>query len=257
MVEQQLGFWSEHWAEVSATEQYAAWRRLAEERGASADLKHHMTRGLLPEVLYAAGGVERELEQLCAALAEVQQFADEAAVLYPRPSSAEWPVWGCHVSTPAMRDVSYSFANLLSWARSVVERTSRHKPGSSELVGLLPALAPGHLRDHDQDAFDELQAALDEARRFANYALHAGVLPGGGTPQADVLPDGRLLARLPDPVQRAILTWEEFTFTKDRDMLTYATEVMRSIEIFIDKVLNAFAADRPARAGGPLPSWQG
>ena len=87
--------------------------------------------------------------------------------------------------------------------------------------------------------------------------LHAGVLPGGGTPQADVLPDGRLLARLPDPVQRAILTWEEFTFTKDRDMLTYATEVMRSIEIFIDKVLNAFAADRPARAGGPLPSWQG
>jgi hypothetical protein len=40
-------------------------------------------------------------------------------------------------------------------------------------------------------------------------------------------------------------------------MLTYATEVMGSIEIFIDKVLDAFAADRPARAGGPLPPWTG
>jgi hypothetical protein len=34
-------------------------------------------------------------------------------------------------------------------------------------------------------------------------------------------------------------------------MLTYATDVMNHVELFIDKVLDAFAADRPARAGGP------
>lgn len=253
--EQQLGFWGEHWADVGDTKQFAAWRRLAEERGASADLKYHMTRSLLPEVLYAAGGVERELEHLRAALAEVQQFADEAAALHPHPSPAEWPAFGYHVSTPAMRDVWYSFANLLSWARSVVERTSRpYKPRSTEQAGLLPALAPGQLRDQVQGALDELQVALDDSRRFANYALHAGVIPGGGTPRADILPDHRLLARLPDPVTRPILTWEEFTFSEDRDMLTYATEVMESIEIFVDEVLDAFAADRPERVG-LLPPW--
>ena len=110
---QQLGFWGEHWADLSATTQFAAWRRLAEERGASANVEYHMTRGLLEEVIYAAGGVEREHGQLCAALVDVQRFADEAAALHPRPSPKEWPSWGYHVSTPAMRDVSYSFVNLL------------------------------------------------------------------------------------------------------------------------------------------------
>jgi hypothetical protein len=82
-------------------------------------------------------------------------------------------------------------------------------------------------------------------------------MPGGGTPRADVLPDGRLLDRLPDPVIHPILTWEEFTFTADRDMLTYAADMMKHSELFIDKALDAFAADRPARAGGPWPSWTG
>src|SRR5205085_8159569 len=47
--------------------------RLAEERGASASVEYHMTRGLLEEVIYAAGGVERELGQLSTALADVQR----------------------------------------------------------------------------------------------------------------------------------------------------------------------------------------
>lgn len=40
-------------------------------------------------------------------------------------------------------------------------------------------------------------------------------------------------------------------------MLTYAMDVMDNIELFIDKVLDAFAADRPARVGGPLPPYTG
>jgi len=253
--EQQLGYWGEHWADLSTTAQFAAWRRLAKERRPDADVPYHMTRVLLEEVIYTAGGVERELGHLRTALADVQRFADEAATQHPRPSPGEWPRWGYHVSPPAMRDFSYSFVNLLNWARSTVERTDRpYKPGSAERAGLLPALAPGQLHDSIAAALRDLKAALSDSRLLANYALHAGAVPGGGTPRADILPDGRLLARLPDPVTGPILTWEEFTFTEDRDMLTYATELMNNVETFIDKVLDAFAADRPERVG-PLPSW--
>ena len=115
---------------------------------------------------------------------------------------------------------------------------------------------PGQIHDRVQVALSDLKVPLKDSRLFANYALHAGAVPGGGTPRADILPDGRLLARLPDPVTRPILSWEEFTFTEDRDMLTYATELMKNVETFIDKVLNAFAADRPERVG-PLPPWSG
>jgi hypothetical protein len=254
---QQLGYWGEHWADLSTTRQGAAWLQLAAERGADIDLTYHMTRGLLPEVLYAAGGVERELGQLTDALADVKRFADEARAQHPLPSPQEWPVYGLHVSTPSMRDASYIFINLLSWARSTVERTDRpYNPGSAERAGLLPALVPGKLRDSVEAALKDLRAALGEGRFLANYALHAGAVPGGGTPRADILPDGRLVARVPDAIDDHILTWEEFEFTQNRDMLTYATEVMGNIEAFVDKVLDAFATDRPARVG-PLPAWPG
>jgi hypothetical protein len=252
---QQLDSWGELWADLSATAQAAAWKQLAAERGVHADVKYHMTRGLLPEVLYAAGGVERELAQLTAALTDVQRFADQAKAQHPPSSSEEWPLYGRHVSTPSMREASYSFVNLLSWARSTVERTDRpYRLRRAERAGLLPALAPGQLRGSVESALGDLKAALGDYRLLANYALHAGAVPGGGSPRADMLPDGRLLARVPDPIGDAILTWEEFKFAQDRDMLSYATEVMGNIETFVDRVLDAFAAARPARVG-PLPSW--
>jgi hypothetical protein len=254
---QQLGDWGEHWADLSGTAQAAAWRQLAAERGVSVDLGYHMTRGLLPEVLYAAGGVERELGQLTNALADVQRFADQARAQHPLPSPEEWPSHGWHISTPSMREASYSFINLLSWARSTVERTDRpYRPGSAERAGLLPALAPGQLHDSVEAALRDLKAALGDSRLLANYALHAGAVPGGGSPRADMLPDGRLLARVPDPIGDPILTWEAFRFTQDRDMLTYATEVMGNVETFVEGVLDAFAADRPERVGR-LPTWSG
>jgi len=166
---QQLGIWGEHWADLSATAQFAAWCRLVEERGASASVDYYMTRGLLEEVLYAAGGVERELGQLSAALADVRGFADEAATHHPLPSPENWPPWGYHVSTPAMRDASYSFVNLLSWARSTVERTDRpYRPGSAERAGLLPALARGQLHDSVEAALRDLKAALRDSRVLVN-----------------------------------------------------------------------------------------
>jgi hypothetical protein len=249
---EQLGVWSETWADLSSTAQYAAWRQLAAARGASADVQGYLTRSLLSEVIYAAGGVERELGQLRKALADVQQFAEAAA----RPSARrqeEQPVVGSYGASPSVRAASYSFVNLLSWARSTVDRADRrYRSGSPERAGLLPALADGQLRDSVEAALQHLRAALRDSRFLASYAVHAGAVPGGGTPGAEILPDGRGFARVPDPLADQVLTEETFEFTQDRDMLTYATELMAAIEIFVDSVLDAFAASRPARAG-PLP----
>ncbi len=249
---EQLGARDEDWKDLSSTAQYGAWRQLAEARGGRADVQGYLTRSLLSEVLYAAGGVERQLGLLRKALADVQQLPGEATARPAQPA-VEQPIVGSYGAAPPVRDASYSFINLLSWARATVERTDRrYKSGSKERAGLLPALAEGQLQDSVAAALRHLMAALRDSRFLANYALHAGAVPGGGTPKAEILPDEHHLAQVPDPLADPVLTWETFTFTQDRDMLAYATELTTAIETFVDSVLDAFAASRPARTG-PLP----
>jgi hypothetical protein len=120
---------------------------------------------------------------------------------------------------------------------------------SPERAGLLPALAPGQIHDSVQAAFDVLKGALSETRFLSNYVLHGGAVPGGGTPRAEILPTGRVVARVPDPPAGRVLSWDAFEFTMGGDMLTYGTELMATIETFVDQVLDAFEANRPARAG--------
>lgn len=258
VIEGALDFWGEHWRDLSTTAQYAAWRQLAEARGADTNLQYRMTRGLLPEIIYAAGGVERELGQLRTAMTDVQRFADEALTRHPR-NREEWPISGVRIATPSMREASYIFTNLLSWARSTLDRTERWDRHGNvrEPAGLLPALAPGPLHDSVEAALRELRAALPDYRLLVNYSLHADAVTGGGSATAELLPTGQVVARVPDPLTARILTWEVFEFTQDRDMLTYATEVMESIAEFVDKVVGAFEANRPARVGGPLTRAEG
>lgn len=249
---EQLGAWDENWADLSSTSQYAAWRKLAEVRGDRADVQGYLTRSLLSEVLYAAGGVERELGQLRKTLSDVEQFAGEATGR-PAPPTVEQPIVGSYGAAPPVRAASYCFIDLLSWARATVERTDRrYKSGSTERAGLLPALADGQLRDSVEAALRHLMAALRDSRFLASYALHTGAVPADGARTAEILPDEHVVARVPDPLGDPVLTWETLEFTQGRDMLTYATELMTAIEIFVDRVLDAFAANRPARAG-PLP----
>ncbi len=249
---EQLGTGDENWKDLSGTAQFAAWRQLAEARGATADVAGYLTRSLLSEVLYAAGGVERELGLLRRALADVQQLPGEATAR-PAPPAVQQPIVGSYGAAPPVRDASYSFVNLLSWARATVERTDRrYKPGSAERAGLLPALAEGQLQDSVAAALRHLMAALRDSRFLANYALHAGAVPADGTPGAEILPDELHLAQVPDPLADPVLTWKTVKFTEDRDLLAYATELMTAIETFVDSVLDAFAASLPARTG-PLP----
>ena len=311
---EQLGVWDENWTDLSGTAQYAAWRQLAEARGAidhvpgplaesrgapadrpgapaqtpaalaktraapnetraapaktraapaktraapaetraaAANVQRYLARSLLAEVVYAAGGVERELGRLRKALADVPKSASEAAIRPAHPREERLKV-GSYGADPAIREASYSFVNLLSWARATVERTDRrYRPGSPERAGLLPALAEGPLRDSVAASLQHLMAALRDSRFLAEYAVHAGAVPGGAR-GAEILPDGRAVARVPDPLADPLLTREPFEFTQDRDMLTYATELTTAVETFVDSALDAFAANRPARAG-PLP----
>jgi hypothetical protein len=241
-----LGARDDNWADLSRAPQYESWRRLAEARGAGQDVQHYVTRSLLSEVIYAAGGVEREFLQLRKALADVQQLADEAVP--PPPQSAQGqPISRPYVGARPVREASYCFVNLLSWARSTVERTDRpYKPGSSQRAGLLPALPPGQLHDSVAAALQHLRTALRDSRSLASYAFHTGAVPAEGAPRTEILPDGRNLTRLADPLADPALAGEAFEFSEDRDMLAYATELMAAIEVFVNRVLDAFAASRPA-----------
>jgi hypothetical protein len=248
--QEKLGAREENWADLTGAPQYATWQRLAEARGAAGDVPHYLTHGLLAEVLYAAGGVERELRELRKALDDGQRLSGQEA---PRPSvlvqvqSAPAPPGRqparAFVATRPVREASYSFVNLLSWARSTVERTDRpYRPGTSGRAGLLPALRPGELHDRVEVALQHLRTALRDSRSVSSYAFHAGAIPGEGTPGSGPLPDGDTLAPPAYSLTRQAPAEEALQFTEDRDMLTYATELMDAVETFVNQVLDAFAA---------------
>jgi hypothetical protein len=55
---------------------------------------------------------------------------------------------------------------------------------------------------------------------------------------------------MPNALNGPITTWEEFSYTEGRDMLTFARDVMANVETFVDEVLAAFEDARPERASG-------
>jgi hypothetical protein len=209
-------------ANVAVVTLYELWMNRVEQEKLGAD-------GLLPEVLYAAGGVERELRDLRKILDDEQQLAAQEpprpTVLLqgpsaPAPAARRQPIGGPYAAARPVREVSYSFVNLVSWARSTVDRTDRPaKPGSSGRAGLLAALPPGELRDRVAAALQHLRTALKDSRSRSNSAFDAGAAT---------------------PAQAG----EKLEFTADRDLVKYATELMAATEEFVNQVLDAFADDQ-------------
>ncbi len=210
-------------ANVAVVTLYELWMNRVEQEKLGAD------DGLLPEVLYAAGGVERELRDLRKALNDGQQLAAQEpprpTVLLqgpsaPPPAAQRQPIGGPYAAARPVREASYSFVNLVSWARSMVDRTDRpSKPGSSGRAGLLPSLPPGELRDRVAAALQHLRTALKDSRSRSGAAFDAGAASPA-------------------------LAADEQELTPDRDLLPYATELMTAVELFVNQVLDAFAADR-------------
>ena len=110
------------WKDAEDLAGHSDWVKLAaDRRRPDADLRQHMVRGLVDEVIVAAGGIEREIRALKAA----QAFADaDAAVMpdpVPRPETG--PV---RVPPPgAALDAAYATMNALNWIRTVQERVQR------------------------------------------------------------------------------------------------------------------------------------
>jgi hypothetical protein len=210
-------------ANVAVVTLYELWMNRVEQEKLGAD------DGLLPEVLYAAGGVERELRDLRKALDDEQQLTAQEpprpTVLLqerpaPAPAAQRQPIGGPYAAARPVREASYSFINLVSWARSTVDRTDRpSKPGSSGRAGLLPSLPPGELRDSVAAALQHLRTALRDSRSRSGLAFDTGAA-------------------------NPALTAGEQDFRPDRDLLTYATELMAAVERFVNQVLDAFAAGR-------------
>ena len=228
---------------------FAAWQELARTRGREPTvdyLWYHMSRGLLPELLYAAGGVEHEFGRIQQAMEEARQWAEQIPEL--GTSEAE-----TFLGAPSLVTASYCFAHLLVWARAVQERVCRpaKRPMPKGNLGLLPALQPGPLKEQIRASWDPVRKVLKDVRLLANYALHAGALPGGGTPHARIRKDGHLTMFVPDPITAPVATWEEFTYKQELDITEYSGRVMTSVSTFIDEVLDAFEEHRPARIQPP------
>jgi hypothetical protein len=250
--QQKLGTRPAIWADLRETPQFADWQQLAEGRGVDigqngsreAGVQHYMTSGLLSEVLYAAGGVERELQILRRALySQPPQPAGAPATGASRPAASQDGPAGALIAGRPVRDASYSFVNLVSWARATVDNTDRpYRPGLSGRAGLLAALRPGGLHDRVEAALRHLRTALSDSRSLSAYAFHAGAVPGAGKPGPRILPDAGNLAPPAYPLTEGALAGETLRFTEERDMLAYATGLMTAIEVFVDEVLDAFAA---------------
>jgi len=208
----ELAFWGELSRPPEDLPDYADWVPLLEDPGRrhadERSVAFEMTRGLLREVVYAAGGVGAEFQRLDSALVKAQEEAHESV---GDPGEGSSMCFG----PPAVEEAFYAFTNLLTWTRTVAERTVRQqRPPKRGLTGLLPSLAPGDLPDAVRDALDRLEVETGDARYLANYTLHAGALTGLSTPTALIMPGGRLFVRIPDRASGRVTTWQQFRSPK-------------------------------------------
>jgi hypothetical protein len=233
------------WKDAPGLPGYSDWQALVSTLDAATQartdddvLRYHVVRGLVGEIIFAAGGAEREIEDLRAAGQIAQAYAD---AYMPRPIPQ--PVMGPPTVGPhASHHAAYAVMNALTWIRAVKERVSRYVPKRGP-GGLLPSLKDGPLKTAIESHFAHAKPALDGARKFDNYVLHAGGIQGGSTPGFAVLPDGKAYFPFPDdPTNTQIGTWEEFRYEDGRDALTYLEGVFAAVATFIDNMLDAFDA---------------
>jgi hypothetical protein len=153
------------WADAEDLPDYKEWQKYLKainpER-ASNDLRFYMTRGLVDEVIYAAGGMEREVTTLKEILSVAQQFCNAYSTAPPNGSFVT-PKIGLY----AAQHASYSLVNALSWARAVRDRVERYRFNNA--YGLLPSLKDSDLKAHISIDFENLKSQLQQSIFAANY----------------------------------------------------------------------------------------
>jgi hypothetical protein len=253
------------WKDAEDLAGHSDWVKLAAERGRSdANIHYHMVHGLVDEIFVAAGGIEREIRALKTAQAFAEAYAAVIPDPVPRPELRPMGV----APTGAAIDAAYATMNALTWIRTVQERVQRDDPGdtgpwwlrwlrrsklgrrfglsqptATQEAGLLASLKGGEPKATIGTEFKRLLPKLRDARKFDNYVLHGGAVHGGGTPVFRMLPDRTVYFPFPDdPNTKRFFTWEQFTYEKERDALSYIEDQFDAIGTFIDSMLDAFDA---------------
>jgi len=159
----------------------------------------------------------------------MQQFAD--ATLHP-PTESQSAVPTFVHDIPVFH-VTAEFANLLTWARSVLERLSHTWKGKQ--FGLVPSMTAS-LRARVEPLMDRFRGVAE--RPLANHQLHSGFVlePFSGLS----VQDGKVFVAVPDSPNDPIPTRRHFDFKTGRDAMTLAEEITSAIEILVRGLIDAF-----------------
>lgn len=231
-----LGISSDHWD--PNPEQYEGCSQLRERYAdlgripTDSDLVFRLSKNLLPDVLVAAGGIERAMARLKSAVARLESWAVKNGVV-GIPTG---------IAGDASVDAWYAFAEIVFWTRSLSERLDRKPFGDRTLrrQGLVPALRPGQLATRARCLLTTLRSGpLREACLWANFGLHASLVssPNSG---ARLAPSGSVTLPMPDTPTHPVGDWYVLTWDEDRDALVFADALWKSVQDFIDALLEAF-----------------
>lgn len=213
---------------------------------ASARFKHglsswDLTSRLLPDVAEAAAAVEYTAEKIHRAIAVAEAYY---VPYLPALLAGPEPEFGTHASHPAVADAYSEFANLVWWIRALDDRLEHEFHGAR---GLLPALAPGRLKDRAQVLMVEFRRKLaDEAGHFANYSLHHSTIPYAFNTSARVVNE-RLELPIPNRVTAPVKNHWDLSYSDGRTLSTYVDEASSVVATFMDALLDVFDDELPAR----------
>jgi hypothetical protein len=199
------------------------------------------TRTLLPDVVDAAGGIERAHVRLHREMALVQETYDRWCSELGEMSD------GDGMSDRSVEDAWYTVEEVLVWARTLDDRLRRSAMDKRYPdQGLIPALADGPRRDAVIRARARLlSAGVDEARHLSGLNLHMQSIQAG-TKSGRIL-SGRIVLPFPDRVTARVSHRWQLTFNDNRDAISFADGLMTAVERFMDELISAFEKHVPER----------
>lgn len=205
------------------------------------DVTMELVDNLLSNVLIAAGGVEHAMIAFRACCEAAQLWGDQ----YRTEPRSDVPLGVANENTIA---AWYEFTNVLSWARSLEDRVDRKPYGPiTTNQGLVNALRPGLFRTTVEGLLADLRAGpLGESRWLTNVSLHAALIR---SPYSGAMLDNESKITLPIPnrISGRVMHPKLLRWSDQRDGRVFAEELWRSVEKFVDSLLEAFEQAVPDR----------
>jgi hypothetical protein len=235
-----LGGYLELWRSVEKHPAYGFyWGRLTA-LGRDPDeprIRYYLTRNLLSDVAHAADGIEFTFAKIELAVSNTQRWVDQEVPAWD--PTKPWPEGGHAIGHPEVDAAWFEFMNLVNWVKAFDERLA-HTFGPHRL-GLVNSLADDHpIAMPIRTSYQRLRKdVLADAHFLAEYATHYSAIPYPGR-GGELTPDGKVIIKLPDPVSERILTWDQFTWKNNRDMISFGRHLLKSVETFMIGLIALF-----------------